>query len=426
MNVLFLSHRIPFPPNKGEKIRAYNFISHLTKSHVVHLAAFVDDPADIRHAQTLHEMVRGETLFVPLRRATVLARAGRALVSGRPLTTSYFGGKELDRWIADVLRRYAIGRVFLFSSAMAPFFLKRPRFDPARVILDMVDVDSDKWRQYSESSDVLRSWIFRREARKLFALERRAAAAFGATLFVSPYEARTFVDMAPETRDRVYSIPNGVNFEYFRPGEPHANPYGPIELPVVMTGTMDYWPNVQGAVWFIKKVLPIVRRALPQARFHVVGAKPTAELKALAGLGVDVTGAVEDVRPFLEHAAAVVAPLHLARGVQNKVLEAMAMQKPVVATLAASRGLSAVAGTDLWVADEPAVFAQAVIEALCGAERERIAANGRRLVERDYDWKCSMEALDRMLMNQPLRTVGVRGHSDNWSAAELPLGGAVE
>ncbi len=400
MNILFLAHRIPYPPDKGEKIRAFHMLTHLAKQHVVHLAAFVDDPADMAHADDLRQVVNGECLLVPIGRAAALARMAIAFACGRPLTTSYFASSGLERWIGRILKRHAIDRAVLCSAAMAPLLLGRRDFDPARVVIDMVDVDSDKWRQYADGAGAPRSWIYAREARTLLKLERKAAAAFGATLFVSPFEARTFADLAPESRTRVHSVANGIDLERNSPSHRFANPFPEGELPLVMVGTMDYRPNVEGAIWFAGQILPLVRARLPNARFYAVGARPAAELKTPREATV-VTGKVEDVRPYVAHAAAVVAPLRLARGVQNKVLEGMAMQKPVVATVPASRGLDVVPGHDLWVEDDPARFADAVIAAAVGPDRERIAANGRRRVERDYDWANTLGALDRLLECEP-------------------------
>ncbi len=411
MNVLFLAHRIPFPPDKGEKIRAYHMLAHLAQQHVVHLGAFVDDPADMKYAPALHKLVTGECHLAQLHRRATLARMALAFLAGKPLTTSYFAGGGMSRWVNAVLTRHAIDRVVLFSSAMAPYFLDRHNFDPGRVILDMVDVDSDKWSQYERAARFPKSWIYGREARTLLKLERRAAAVFGATLLVSPFEARTFAELAPESRTRIFSVTNGIDLERNSPAQRLPSPYPLAEMPIVMVGTMDYRPNVEGAIWFAEKVFPAIRAKLPTARFYIVGAKPTSELKVPRS-GVVVTGKVEDVRPYVAHAAAVVAPLRLARGVQNKVLEGLAMQRPVVATVPASRGLDLAPGHDLWVEDEPARFAEAVIAAATGPDRLCIAANGRRRVEQRYAWSNTLGALDRLLENAP--RADMRGAVRDW------------
>ena len=394
MNILFLCHRIPFPPNKGEKIRAYHMLVHLAKEHTVHLGAFVDDPVDMRHAEALRHMIGGECLLLPLG-PTARIKMAAAMARGTPLSASYFASGRLVRWVDHILRKHNIDRAIVYSTAMAPYLLARRDFDPKRVIFDMVDVDSDKWRQYANAAAGLRAWIYRREMRTLLALERKAALAFAATLLVSRHEAETFAQLAPGSNERLYGVPNGVDLKFFTPNGVYANPFGATEIPIVMTGTMDYRPNIEGAIWFTRSVLPLIRAVRPAVRFYMVGARPSASVKSLAASDVVITGKVDDVRPYLAHAGAVVAPLKLARGLQNKVLEGMAMARPVIATSPAARALDVSSGTELWIVDEPAAFAQTVIAVLEGAAE--IAANGRRYVEQNHDWARNLAALDRLL-----------------------------
>jgi sugar transferase (PEP-CTERM/EpsH1 system associated) len=394
MNILFLSHRIPFPPDKGEKIRAYHMLAHLARQHIIHLGAFVEDPSEMCHERALRAMIGGECHLQPLGASARLKMAA-ALLSGAPLSASYFGSGAMAAWVDRMLRTRNIEGVVVFSTAMAPYLLRQRAFDLERVIFDMVDVDSDKWRQYAGSASGLRSWIYRREMRTLLRLEREAASKFGATLLVSPHETETFAQVAPFARHRLRSVPNGVDLEFFSPDRSYPKPFESAESPIVMTGTMDYRPNVEGAVWFASSVFPLIRARRPDAKFYVVGARPTGTVKALASKNVVVTGTVDDVRPYLAHAAAVVAPLQLARGVQNKVLEGMAMAKPVIATSPAVQALEVSSGLELWVADEPMQFAQAVLGAM-EAPSQTIAA-GRRYVERHHDWATNLGQLDQLL-----------------------------
>jgi len=394
MNILFLCHRIPFPPDKGEKIRAYHMLAHLAREHTVHLGAFVEDPAEMRHQARLREMIGGECHLEPLGAVARLKMAA-ALVRGTPLSASYFESGRLAGWVDRILRTHNIESVVVFSTAMAPYLLRQRGFDLRRVIFDMVDVDSDKWRQYAGTASGLLAWIYRREMRTLLSLEREAASKFGATLLVSDHEANTFAQLAPFARQRLWSVPNGVDRDFFAPEQSYRNPFGPDELPIVMTGMMGYRPNSEGAVWFATSVFPLIRARKPNAKFYVVGASPTGNVKALAGPSVVVTGKVDDVRPYLAHAAAVVAPLQLARGVQNKVLEAMAMAKSVIATSPAVQALEVSSGKELFVADEPVDFAQTVLAAI--EARSQIGAKGRRYVQRHHDWTTNLGALDRLL-----------------------------
>lgn len=396
MEILFLCHRIPFPPNKGDKIRSHALLTHLAERHRVHLACFVDEPADFAYAEDVRRIAGGECLFVPLKPATKYARALKALFTGEPITTAYFGSPVIQRWANALLAARPIEGAVVFSSAMAPYLLAAPGFDAARAVLDLVDVDSDKWRQYAAAAKGPERWIFGREATTLLRLERNAARRYGATLLVSPFEAQSFARMAPESDGRIFAVANGVDLAKFTPGH-LPNPFSPDEIPIVMTGRMDYRPNADGARWFIEAIMPRIAEELPNSRFYAVGSHPPAALRALQSPNVVVTGHTADVRPYVEHAAVSVAPLRIARGVQNKVLEAMAMGKPVVATPEATRALGVMPGVDLWVESEPAKFAAAVIAAVKGPEAKRIAKSGRAYVERHHNWRQNLSALDALL-----------------------------
>ena len=393
MNILFLCHRIPFPPDKGEKIRAYHMLEHLAQHNTVHLGAFVEDPAEMRHAAILREMIGGECHLVPLGPTARLNMAA-GLVNGAPLSVSYFKSRALARWTDRILRTRNIEGVIVYSTAMAQYLLRQSAFDLRRVIFDMVDLDSDKWRQYAEAASGLLAWIYRREMRTLLHVEREAAFRFGATLLVSPHEVNAFLQVAPGARKSVWSVPNGVDLSFFTPERSYPNPFGADETPIVMTGTMDYRPNVEGALWFANSVFPLVKAKKPRAKFYVVGARPNREIRALDGFDIVVTGKVDDVRPYLAHAEAVVAPLKLARGVQNKVLEGMAMSRPVIATTPAVQALEVTSGDEVLVADEPSKFADSVVSAMDAPSR--IGANGRRYVEEHHKWDSNLETLDRL------------------------------
>jgi sugar transferase (PEP-CTERM/EpsH1 system associated) len=285
---------------------------------------------------------------------------------------------------------------------MAPYLLRAP-IAPERVLFDMVDIDSDKWRQYAARSRGGVKWLYGREAEKLQALECVAAGAFGHTLLASDFEADTFKAIAPASAGKISGLTNGVDLDRFAPGN-FENPFDKDELPIVMTGRMDYRPNYEGALWFAQEVFPQVLKFIPNARVHFVGSGPPAQLRGAAGSGVVVTGAVADVRPYIQSARAVIAPLHIARGIQNKVLEAMAMAKPVVATHDATRSLGVKAGHHLWVENEPRRFANAVVEALQGPDRESLARNARGYVEVHHNWAGLMKDFARHLeLLQPSR-----------------------
>ncbi|MDQ2694247.1 MAG: TIGR03087 family PEP-CTERM/XrtA system glycosyltransferase, partial [Pseudomonadota bacterium] len=365
--LLFLTHRLPYPPNKGDKIRSWHWLRHLSGRYRVHLGTFIDDPADWRYADAVRRCC-GETCLVPLHPRRARLRSLTGLLRGEALTLAYYRSAALQGWIDGLLERTAVDRVLVFSSAMAQF-VQGPRYRRLRRIVDFVDVDSAKWSQYALTRPWPMSAVYRREAGALLRFERMTAAAAAASVFVSAEEAALFRQLAPEAAATL-AIANGVDTDYFDPQRDYPDPY-PAAAPVLaFTGAMDYWPNVDAVCWFAGAVLPLVRQALPQAQFYVVGARPAAAVRRLAARpGVTVTGAVADVRPYLAHAGAAVAPLRIARGVQNKVLEAMAMARPVLATRAAMDGILPCPDLQHLVADDPHRLAGQAVALLAEGDR---------------------------------------------------------
>lgn len=391
--LLFLAHRIPFPPDKGDKIRSYHLLKHLAQRYRVHLGCFVDDAADWQYTTHL-EALCDETFFAPLKPRSARLKSLAGLVSGVPLTLPYYAHTGMRRWVTQMLATRSVAKVLVFSSAMGQFV---PHDRSLHSVVDFVDVDSDKWTQYAQARPWPLSWLYRREGRTLLAWERELAARSDAALFVSEAEARHFTQLAPESAAQVGWFNNGVDFEYFSPARDYPDPYPAGGLPLVFTGAMDYWPNVDAVVWFAREILPIIRARFAEAQFVVVGGRPGSAVRDLAQLpGVTVTGRVEDVRPWLRHARLAVAPLRIARGVQNKVLEAMAMALPVVASAQALEGIQATPGRDLLVADSAARFAEQVITLLGGAH-PGMGAAARAAMLGHYAWPENLRRVDALL-----------------------------
>ncbi len=403
--ILFLAHRIPYPPNKGDKIRSWHFLRHLAAHHELSLACFVDDPDDMRHA----EMLRGicaDSHFEPLARSPLQWRNAAAMATGSPITVSHYRSRRMRARVESLLAGQP-DFVFVFSGAMAQYLPERVDW-PLRRIIDFADVDSDKWAQYARQRKAPASLIYRREARTLLGCERAAAARADAVLFVSEVEADLFRALAPESAGKVHAIRNGVDYLQFSPEHELPSPFSAAARPLVFTGMMDYWANVDGAAWFVDQVLPRIRQKIPAAEFWIVGASPAPAVRALAERpGVHVTGRVPDVRPYLRHAAVVAVPLRIARGVQNKVLEAMAMARPVVTTPAAAQGVDgAVIGHELIEAGDEAGFADAVCMLLRGRdEAEEMGRRARARVLADYDWGSNLGRLDDVMGPAPERSV---------------------
>jgi len=393
--LLFLAHRIPFPPNKGDKIRSFHLLRHLSARYEIHLGAFVDDPDDWQYRDALQPYCASIKLL-PLhsRRAKLASLTG--LLTGEALTLPYYRSRELKRWAGELAASGRVTRGVAYSSAMAQFM-------PAtlvRRVIDMVDVDSDKWTQYAPTQRWPFSWVYAREGRKLAEWEAWVAQDFDATVLVSREEAALLQQRAPQARHKISAFENGVDAEYFSPARDYPNPYSPDVQGIVFTGAMDYWPNIDAVIWFAERILPAVRHSVPAAQFTIVGSRPSEAVRALARQpGVVVTGSVPDVRPYLAHAVCAVAPLRIARGVQNKVLEAMAMARPVVASVQAAEGIHDEAGRDFILAEGEAEFARAVVTQL---QTAFYAAHARDFVLARYDWARNLTAVDPLFEQAPV------------------------
>lgn len=392
-HLLFMPHRIPFPPNKGDKIRSYHLLKHLSQRYHVHLGTFIDDPDDWQHADSVRELCR-ETHFSSLNPLRAKLGSLKALARNQALTLEYYRNNEMHEWVAKVVQQFEIRHVLVYSSAMAQY---ATGLQHTRRVIDFVDIDSDKWHQYAEKKQLPMSWLYQRESRLLLDYERKIAREFDASLFVSQAEAELFKQLAPESKDKTGYFSNGVDTDYFSPEREYPNPYPLNESAIVFTGAMDYWPNTDAADWFAHVVFPAVREQNPQARFYIVGARPTSKVQALASLpGVMVSGRVPDIRPYLAHAKIAVAPLQIARGIQNKVLEAMAMAKPVVVSPQALEGIHAEPGRELWLAENAMQFIAAV-STLTAQSQDSMGYFARQKVLQSYSWSGNLAGIDELL-----------------------------
>ena len=379
MDILFLAHRVPFPPDRGDRIRGYHTICHLAERARVHLVAFADSEAEAVVAPEFRTLLASCTV-VPRTKSRVRA-AAEALLTGKPLSLTAFAD---PRVAAAVERVGAVDAAYLFSGQMAQYL----PVAAARTAMDFVDLDSAKFAAYATDARGPMRWLYAREARLLGAFERQVAREVDASLFVSEVEAA----LLPGAR----VLENGMDAARYDPAR--VRPVAERGALIVFTGQMDYPPNIDAVRWFAREVLPTVRAAHPRARLAIVGRAPTGAVRALADEGVIVTGEVDDVRPWLAAAVAVVAPLRIARGVQNKVLEAMAMARPVIASPAAAEGIDH-RGT-IHVADGAPAFV-ATVEALLA--RPTNAPEARAQVLARYAWPARLAPLDALLGLHPRR-----------------------
>ena len=389
MRILYLAHRIPFPPNKGDKIRSFHEIKHFSRNHEIHLAAFYDRPEDACYAGGLDQYCASVRL-VPLNRQIQLSRAGISLLRGRPWSTGYFDHPEMAELAAHDRTSTRFDLVFGYSSSMAPYLMKigLPK------ILDFVDSDALKWGQYSRARSFPFSFLYGYEARHLAAFERLVAGSMDFSVFVSEREAR---HLTPG--ERLQFVQNGIDLDYWCPC-----PGAPTSTDIIFTGAMDYFPNIDAVTFFARDVFPQVRARVPDACFVIVGANPAPAVRRLGEVsGVRIAGGVPDTRLYLYQSRVAVAPMRISQGIQNKILEALATGLRVVATPAVVNGMEGVSDLPVSVAADPGAMADAIVESLRAPLLSKSEVDRTRAVlATHYDWETNLSKFD-LLFDRAVR-----------------------
>jgi polysaccharide biosynthesis protein PslH len=391
--LLYLTHRLPYPPNKGDKVRSYHLLRYLAARHRVFLGTFIDDPADEAYVEKLSAMC-ADIHIARISPSAQRIKSLRGLLSGEALTLPYYRDAGLASWVRETIRREGIGQAVIFSSAMAQYLRDT---EGVRTVIDFCDVDSAKWTQYAPRHMWPLSWIYTREGKRLLDFEAAMAARADASLFVTEAEVALFKELAPAQSTRAIAVPNGVDTDFFSPDPQRHNPYSSEEAAVVFTGAMDYWPNIDAVCWFAAEIWPAIKAKWGAARFYIVGMRPAPAVQALAGPDIVVTGTVPDVRPYLQHARVVVAPLRVARGIQNKVLEAMSMEQAVVVAKAPAAGLGGMPGRDYAVAEGAEEFARVVLSCADQVAARSMGKTARAHVLAHYQWGANLASLDKLL-----------------------------
>lgn len=398
--ILFLAHRLPFPPDRGDKIRSHHILKALVALAPVHVATFADDEDDHRFEA---DLARSAASYCLVRRSKRLAVAGiEAMVRGRPVSLTAFHDRRLERYVAQVLAERNVTVIFLFSGQMAQYV---PAGFGGRIVTDLVDVDSAKFDAYAAKGHGLRAWIDRREGRLLRAEEARIARDSAATLLVSAAEAALLRSRSSDPSLPIHAMRNGMDSDAYDPDriapEPRMLAKGGPRL--IFTGQMDYAPNIEAARRAIGRIMPRIRTVCPQASLHIVGRNPPPGLTALSGRGgVEVWGRVEDIRPWLAAADMALIPLDIARGVQNKVLEAMAMQLPVILSPQAATGIDAQDGRDFLVADTDTALADAVVLLAKDSGRAQVMGTAaRQWIVANASWQAALAPLSGWLGLNP-------------------------
>lgn len=357
--ILFIAHRLPFPPDRGDKIRSYHILRHLATMAPVHVATFADDDADFAAEPELAALASSYRL---VRRSKPLALAAvQALALRQPVSLSAFHDRALSAYVAKVVDERPVSAIYVYSGQMGQYV---PDRFSGRLIVDLVDVDSAKFEAYSRRSGGVSGWVEMREAKLLAAEEARLARRAAVTLLVSPAEADLFRARLPAGLGAdVRAVCNGIDSIGYDPARIEPEPrLTAISGPrLIFTGQMDYTPNVDAVVRAVDRILPLIRTVRPDVSFHVVGRNPAPEVLERHGRnGCHVWGRVDDIRPWLAGATHALVPLDIARGVQNKVLEAMSMALPVVLSAEAATGVSARDDEHFVVADSDEALACAM------------------------------------------------------------------
>jgi sugar transferase (PEP-CTERM/EpsH1 system associated) len=388
MRIFFVCRRVPFPPDRGDKIATFNEIRHLSARHEVHVFCLGDGSQDLDNIPGLRRYAKSVTA-APVNAFKIKLRALKALFVREPLSVAALNEADLHVGILQKFDELRPDLIIVYSCNVAQF---AEHFPQVPRIIQFGDLDSLKWRQYAERSTIPLKWIYAIEERRLLDYERHIAHSFSRALVHTDVERRDFERLIPGVP--VALVGNGVDLDYFRSaGE--AKRRGSI----VFTGVMDYRPNVDAVVWFCNEVLPIVQSEIPEANFTICGSRPPGTVRSLAKhKGVIVTGQVPDTRPYLDQAQIFAAPLRMARGVQNKVLEALAMGLPCVASTAAWSGTVVPHGEGILAADNPRDFAAHVIGLLRdGNWREEMERKARAVAEANYRWEAQMARLDQVI-----------------------------
>lgn len=397
-NILFLTQRIPWPPIKGEKIRPGHIMRRLAQRHRIFLGTMIDDPADASYIDVVRQQVH-EAYFGEISRTRSYATAIPKFIFKRvPLSFGVFAHYGLSGWVTHIMETQKPTVVFVCSTNMMQY-IENARHRPDRLVVDFADVDSEKWRSYAANSNMPLSLLYRREASLVRKQEERIARTADWVTFVTNDEATLFNQAVPGYESKVRGLLSGVDTDFFAANNQFREIMRPISPNFVFTGHMDYPPNVEAVRWFAQEILPLIRQPYSDTRFFIVGNRPSNVVQKLASLpGVTVTGRVPDVRSYLAHCTASVAPMRIARGIQNKVLEALSMAAAVVATKDALTGLDAVPGIHVLQADTTEDFARSCITLIENLQlRRTLGEAARKLMESGWSWESRLNAFEQLL-----------------------------
>ncbi len=396
-----LTHRLPYPPDRGDRIRSFNLLKLLAEHYDVSIACTSEEPVWLQHHQLLSTIAKNVTIY-PISPTYSKLKIPGALIKGQAITPAWHFRQGLANEIMQWHERDPFDTVLTFCTGMAQYAktLMKPigDFKVPYHILDLVDVDSVKWDSYAKQALPPKKWVYAAEARNLRKIEACQIDQYNAITVVSQAEADTYNKHVTQN-DILHVVGNGVDYEYFNPlpqvpeNQEHHN--------IVFVGVLNYLPNSQCIQWFIKNVIPTLRKKNPNVTLQVVGRHPTAKINELNNVpGVEIVGSVPDVRQYLAGASLVIAPLRIARGIQNKVLEAMASQRTVVCSPAAAQGIIAQDKKHLFVADEPQQWVDTIDNLLNDPKtRQTVGFAAREQVIQEYSWQKALQPMIDLVEN---------------------------
>ncbi|WP_016957061.1 TIGR03087 family PEP-CTERM/XrtA system glycosyltransferase [Catenovulum agarivorans] len=398
MKIIIIAQRLPYPPNKGEKLRSYYQIEYLVnQGHSVTVVAPTESTSDLQDGQKLQQKLNVKVELVDIGNRKLKLLTG--LLANQCLSVANFYGKALQVQVDSLLATAQFDCILCTASSVAEYVFKSPMVQKKRdkfmLLMDFMDLDSDKWRQYAAKSKFPMSWVYQREAKLLSKYENRIHEYFDQCFFVSNQEVTLFGKQL-NSQNTSIAIGNGIDFSEFKPVLLADKPQG---CNLLFTGVMDYAPNVDAVVWFVEQVWPKIIAECSNAKFIIAGMRPTAKVKELTKFqGIEVTGFVDDIMPYYNQAHVFVAPFRIARGVQNKVLQAFACGLPTVATSMGAEGINCQDGQHLLVADEADDFANAVLRLINeGALAQGLGTNAVDLMQAEYAWESKLSALNIVL-----------------------------
>ena len=398
LKTLFLSQRVPYPPNKGEKIRTFHQIEYLlNNNHKIYLCSPYTSEEELIHFENFTQKKGVNSQNSKLKNKYLSYLSG--FILKKPLSVSNFYSRELQKTIDHLIDNEAFQNIVCTSSSMAEYIfnsstLQKLKIRP-KLLMDFMDLDSDKWRQYSLLSQNLMKWVYKREEKLLSKYEQKIYRLFDTCFFVSETEVELFCNKY-ECIDRPLAISNGIDTEFFIPPVRHPNNDHPVFL---FTGVMDYKPNIESVLWFIEYVWPRIIKKYDKARFIIAGMNPVSPISALGRTkGVEVTGYIEDILPYYHQSDIFIAPLRIARGLQNKILQAFSCGVPVISTSMGAEGIDVTDGVNILIADTPDMFFD-TIEKLKNniALYESIRENALSLAKNHYSWSEILKKLGNIL-----------------------------